>query len=240
MPISDRHVVAILSLATPLEAEAKALAADLGSTPYETRLELTAGLPAVVLTTTDADAANALHGKLSRRGHRALVLAASSVVPAANMVSLRRFRIDDDALDSGDARLPWSDISAFIRARHRRTTETVERVTEKRFDLGRAVATGGLLMRKTHKSEVVTRSEDSEQVLYLFRADGDTPWLLREHGTSFAGLGSALQPAASANFATTVEQFRARAPHALFDDSLLRRPAVADVDLYAHVLAAGR
>ncbi len=237
MSYVERHVVAIISLATPVEAEAKALAADLGSTPYETRLKLTAGLPAIVMTTTDAGAAKALVGSLRGRGHRALAVAASSVVPAARMISMRHFQLDDDGLDTGDAQLPWSDISALVRARHRRTTETVERVTEKKFDLGRAVATGGMIMRKTHKSEVVTRSEDSEQVLYLFRASGDTPWLLREHATSFAGLGAALKPTASQNFAIAVETFRGHAPHARFDDSLLRRPTVTDVDLYAHVLA---
>ena len=47
------YVVAILELATSVEAEAAALAADLGSTAYEQRLHLVAGLPAVVLTTAD-------------------------------------------------------------------------------------------------------------------------------------------------------------------------------------------
>lgn len=238
MSYVERHVVAIVSLATPVEAEAKALAADLGGTPYETRLKLTAGLPAIVLTTTDADAARALADKLRGRGHRALAVAASSVVPAASMVSLRHFQLDEHGLDAGDAQLAWSDISVIVRARHRRATETVERVTEKKLDLGRAIATGGMIMRKTVKSEVVTRSEDSEQVLYLFQVSGDTPWLLREHATNYSGLGTALQPTAAQNFATAVEQFRRQASSARFDDSLLRRPTVTDVDLYAHVIAA--
>ncbi|HSD90534.1 MAG TPA: hypothetical protein VLB44_23575, partial [Kofleriaceae bacterium] len=128
-------------------------------------------------------------------------------------------------------------VSVMVQARHRRVTETVDQVKDKKFDLGRAIATGGLVMRKTEKREVVTRSEDSEQVLYLFRSSGETPWLLREHGTNFAGLGAALQPIASRNFAIAVEQFRGHAPAARFDDSLLRRPSVADVDLFAHVLS---
>lgn len=234
----ERYIVAIASLATPLEAEAKALAADLGSsTPYETRLKLTAGLPAIVLTTTDAAAAKALVTKLRGRGHRALACAASSVVPAAQMVSLRRFTLDDDGLDNGEAQLPWSAISVLVQARHRRQTETVEQVKDKKFDLTRAIATGGLIMRKTEKREVVTRVEDSEQVLYLFRSDGESPWLLREHAANYAGLGAALQPIASRNFAIAVEKFRAHAAHARFDDSLLRRPAVTDVDLFAHLLS---
>lgn len=233
----ERYHVVIASLATPLDAEAKALAADLASTPYETRMKLAAGLPAIVLTTTDRAAAQSLLGKLRARGHRAVACAASSVVPAAKMTMLRRFTLDGDGIDNGEAQLPWSEISVLVQARHRKVSETVETVKEKKVDIGRAIATGGLIMRKTEKREVVTRTEDSEQVLYLFRADGETPWLLREHSTNYAGLGSVLEPTASRNFAIAVQTFRGRAPQARFDDSLLRRPAVSDVDLYAHLLA---
>jgi hypothetical protein len=60
----DRYVVAIMALGTTVEAEAQALAADLGTTAYEGRLKLVAGVPAIVLATTDIDAAQLLVGKL--------------------------------------------------------------------------------------------------------------------------------------------------------------------------------
>src|SRR5207237_1120371 len=124
-----------------------------------------------------------------------------------------------------------------VRARHQGATEAIEVVREKKFDLGRAILTGGLIMRKTEKREVTSRTEASEQVLYLFRSSRGVPWLLREHDAHYDALGAAVAPTTSRNFATAVEQFRARAPHARFDDSLLRRPKVADVDLYAHLIA---
>lgn len=233
----DRHVVAIAALATSLELEAKPLAADLGTTPYEARLKLAAGLPAVVLATTDRAAAEALAGKLRARGHRALVCRAAEVVEASAMIQLRHFAIADDGLASGGAHLAWADVTALVRARHFHHTETTETVKQKRFNATRAILSGGLVTRKTEKREVVTRSEDLEQVLYLFRGDGGVPWILREHGTNYGALGSALEATATRNFAIAVELFRARTPHAVFDDSLLRRPLLEDVDLYAHLIA---
>ena len=237
----ERYFVAIGTLATPIEAEAKALAADLGSTAYEERLVLAAGLPAIVLATTDEAAAHALRGKLVARGHRAQVCRATDVISADAMVPMRRFQLDAEALDSGDgaARLPWTDVACFVRAKHVRVTQTTATVKEKKLALGRAVLTGGLLTRKTETREVVKRSEDTEQVLYVFPGDGTTPWLLRELATHYGGLGAALAPTATANFNAALELFRKRAPHARFDDSLLRRPPVEDVDLYAHLIAHG-
>ncbi len=232
-----RYLVAILALATPVDVEAKALAADLGTTPYEERLRLTPGMPAVVLSTTDGDAARTLLAKLRARGHRAHACSAAAVVPAASMVSLRNFQLDADGLEAGGAQLPWSEVAALVRARTVRTSETTTTVKEKKFDLGRAVLTGGMMIRKVHTRDVVTRNEDFEQVLYVFRSDGDTPWLLREHATNYAALGAALAPSSSQNFATAIARFREHAPHARFDDSLLRRPTIADVDLYAYLIA---
>ena len=235
----DRFIVAIAKLGTPLEVEAKALAADLGATAYETKMKLTAGVPSVVLSTTDEAAATALGAKLRARGHRALVVRASSVIAASAMVRIRQFDLDEDGITTEVDQLPWSDISALVRARNRSQHDTTEVVKEKKFDLGRAVASGGLVMRSTQKREVITHHETSEQVLYLFRASGDTPWILREQGTHFGGLGSAQQTTANLNFGLACDRFKARATHARFDDSLLRRPAINEVDLFAYLISLG-
>ncbi|HET9987447.1 MAG TPA: hypothetical protein VFQ65_02985, partial [Kofleriaceae bacterium] len=154
----------------------------------------------------------------------------------AAMVSMRTFQLDGDGLDTGMEQLPWSDVSAIIHARTPQQTDHRETVKEKKFSVGRAVLSGGLVMSKTVKREVTTHGETSEHVLYLFRASGETPWLMREHGTNYSGLGTALDPTSLRNFTTSIERFRKQAPHARFDDSLVRR-SVPDVDLYAHLIA---
>ncbi|HEV7558556.1 MAG TPA: hypothetical protein VGO00_23965 [Kofleriaceae bacterium] len=233
---AERFIVAISSLASTVDEEARALAADLGTIAYQERQKLIPGLPAVALSTTDLDVAQKLVAKLQARRHRVQLCRASDVVTAEAMVSLRRFDMTDAGLEAGTERLPWTEISVLVHARHSHETEGVEVVKDKKFNLGRALVTGGLVMRKTVTREIVARKSDSEHVLYLFRASGGTPWLLREQGTHYSALGAALTPTAPRNFAIAVDEFRRRATAARFDDSLLRR-SPKDVDLYAHLIA---
>ena len=92
------HVVAITFLASPLETEAAELAAHLGTTAYEERLKLAAGLPAIVLMSADASRARQLCADLQSRGHGAVTCSADDALPSGAMVSLRRFAFDDDAI----------------------------------------------------------------------------------------------------------------------------------------------
>lgn len=234
--MTERYVVGITALATPVEAEAKALAADLGTTVYEEKLKLTAGVPLFALSTTDGAAARDLVAKLRARGHRAQVIRAAEATAARTV--LKHFSFDADGIDNGADQLPWDDVSALIQARHQMHSEKTTTVKERKFDLGRTVMSGGMITSKTSTREVVTTKDDVENVLYLFRASGEPPWLLREHGTNFSCLGTRLDPSAARNFATAVERFRAHAPHARFDNSLAHRP-IKDADLFAHLLARG-
>jgi hypothetical protein len=197
------HVVAIARLATSVEQEAQALAARNRTLAYEERQKLSAGLPAIVMSTPDEARAAALLADLRTRGHGALQCESSAVVAATAMTALRRFRFEDDALvaeaGSGDLRLPWADVAALLRATHRTRTSTTNVVTEKRLAIGKAIATGGLVATATSKRDVVTRTDDSEPVLYLFRRSGQPPWLLSQNKTQFTATprthgGTELQP----------------------------------------------
>ncbi|MCA1664974.1 MAG: hypothetical protein LC659_12005 [Myxococcales bacterium] len=236
------HIVALTALGTPVDAAAAALAAALGTTAYEERLKLAVGLPSVVATTPDAARAASLAAALAAHGHRALACASADVIGAAEMVSLRRFALDDDALVAADRgeRLPWSDIAVLVRAIDRRRVESSTTVTEKKLDVVRLVASGGLVRNKTTQREVTTRADESEPVLFLFRRSGATPWILREQGTHYEALGVRLSPTAAPNFAATVAELRARAPRARYDERLVTRRGIAssqDLDLLAHLVA---
>ncbi len=254
------HVVALTELATPIEAEAAALAADLGTTAYEERLKLVAGLPAIVLTSADPAPARALFEKIRARRHGALLCDAADVVPSGAMVPLRSFTFEPDALVATEvpgARLPYDDILGIFRASHQTRTETRTESTTKQFSAGRALLTGGLVLTKTVSREEKSLTEEREQVCYLFRAGGDTPWLLRERGTQYAGLGAELGPSSAQNFVATIARLRKLAPGAVYDERLMnprnapRQPirtgsgssetigvsSASGVDLVAHLLA---
>ena len=215
------HIVAIAELATPLEAEAAALAADLGTTLYEERLNLLTGLPTVVLTTVDRAEAQALLAKIRARKHRAMAIDAASVMACEAMIPLRGFVLEPDRIIAGEHQLPYGEITALLRAMHRTNTETHSETKTRQFSAGKALLTGGLAFSKTVTKEAKSAVQASEQVLYVFRGEGETPWLLRERGTSYAGLGAALTVSSAQNFLATIAHLRKRAPAAVYDERLL-------------------
>jgi hypothetical protein len=219
-------VVGIAAFARSIDEEVPALASDLGLSAYDTRQILAPGLPAVVLITAEKARALELLGRLRRRGHDVLAFDASAVVSSAEMVSSRRFHFEADALiadDPPEQRLPYADITVLARATHQTNVESTTTLKKKSFSMGRALLTGGLVMRKTKETSTTTRTEDRENVLYLFRRSGSTPWLLREHGTRHDGLGDRMAPTEHANFITMVELIRSHASGAVYDDRLVNR-----------------
>lgn len=252
------HVVAIVGLHTSVEAEAGALAADLGTTAYEERLKLAAGLPAIVLTSATPEPARALLTKIRARGQEALSVDSDEVVPSGAMVVVRRFAFEPDALvlrDGAGARLPYADILAVVRAVHRTRTETRSQVNDRSFSMGRALVTGGLVLTKTTSHEEKTVALDRDALLYLFRASNQTPWIVHERSADYSTLGAALAPSSAQNFLTLVARIRAAAPHAMYDERLAgpgattARPirasgagstavsSASGTDLVAHILA---
>jgi hypothetical protein len=251
------HVVAIMQLATPIEAEAVALAADLATTAYEERLKLAAGLPAIVLQSADAAPARSLATKLRGRGHGTLVADSGDVVASTEMIAVRRFAFEADALvlrDSGQ-RLPYEDIVALVRAVHRKRTETRTETKDTKFSFGRALATGGLLLTKTTTREEKTVAQDRDALLYIFRTSDETPWIVHERSADYSALGGTLAPSSAQNFLAVTARLRAAAPHAMYDERLtspgsaptrllhMAKPGstaastASGVDLVAHLIA---
>jgi hypothetical protein len=235
------YVVAITELVTPVDDEAAALAADLGTTLYEERVNLNAGLPVVVLTTPERQAAVRLLQRIRQRGHGAVAVDDSAVISTGSMISMRRFVLEADAITTPDhpgERLPYGELLALLKAEHRTRTETHAEVTSKQFSVGRALVTGGVLLSKNVKRDATTVTRESRMALYLFRATAATPWILWERGTQYTTLGKQLAPSSMQNFTTTIAVLRERAPQAVYDERLVNaRTASSGVDLLAHLLA---
>ena len=175
------------------------LASALGVTAYEARLALAAGFPTILLTTPDgALRAEAIAASLRAEGDDAVACDADTVVPAESMVPLDRFVLDPAGvvageqpppyrsaagageLVAGDRSLPYGDILCLLRAIHRGRVATETRSTERRFDVGKSLLSGGLANTKTVTKTASEATESREPVLYVFRRSGETPWLLRE------------------------------------------------------------
>jgi hypothetical protein len=252
-------VVAIAELKGTVDDEAPRLAADLGATPYDARLLLASGPPIIARTTPDRAVALELLERLRARGHGAVACDASAVVSSSAMVAMRRPVLGDDAVTLGEApgeRLPYDDVLALVPAVHRQRVDATTHTRETQISMGRAIATGGMLFTRSVTKDTRNATEERTTVLYLFRRNGETPWILREHGTGWAGVGLPLAPSETENFRAAVAALRARAHGATYDDRLMSRRASektamtgagntttvktsseAGVDLLAHVIA---
>ena len=155
------------------------------------------------------------------------------------------------------ARLPYRAIVALLRASHQTRTETRTETKAKEFSAGRALLSGGLMLRKSVTREERSVATEREQVLYLFGPNGSTPWILRERGTHYAGLGAAAGPSSTQYFLATLAELRKRAPRAVYDERLMQArkaptrsvrtagtgaesvavSSIDGVDLLAHLLA---
>ena len=218
------------------------LAGDLGTTLYELKLLLNSGFPAIVTLTVDAAVAESRAAAVTRHGHRAVSCDRREVTASRDMQGILDIRFDAAALRSGEASLPYADIVALFKATQRTEETGVREEKERKFRPAMALATGGLVLSKTTKRQVVTHTESREQVLYVFTRSGD-PWILRERSARYAGLGAALAPTSLENFRTSLEQLRQRAPHAAYDERLQSPRTIrgiadgsAATDLFAHLM----
>jgi hypothetical protein len=241
------YVVAIAALGSSDPEKLGLLAAELGTTLYELRLVLKAGLPAVVVLTVDISVAANAARAIERYGHRAVSGDRGRLASSQTMINVVDVAFDPSVLRAGNAqddRLAYGDIVALLRATQRSEQTQVREEKERKFRPGMALATGGLVLSKTTKRQVVTHTDTRQQVLYVFDGRGSTPWILREHGVRYTGLGAELAPTSLANFETTLRKLRERAPGAVYDARLMSARTVrgiadgaAATDLLAHLIA---
>lgn len=252
-------VVAIMELARPIDEEAQLLAGDLGITSYEAGMALRPGLPAIILRSPERSRALSLLEKIRARGNGAVAFDDAAVVASRAMIDMHRFRLDDEAIVALDITgttrevLPYADILALLGATHHKKTDSRREVKEKKFNAGRALLSGGLVMSKTVTTAVVSSVEERQPVLYVFRRSGELPWLLQANHTHYAPLGPLLKLSQLENFTKLVSLLRERAPTATFDQRLVSMRGIGQrlrgdghgqeqssaeaVDVLAHIIA---
>jgi hypothetical protein len=233
------YVVAVMD--TKLAPDA--IAQELGIVPYEARQRLALGAPAVVWSGGDRDQTLQILAKMRVRDPLAMACDTSAVTASDAMISMRDFAFVEGGVSSGELVLPWSDVLCILRASQSRVVESTVKEKQTNFSVGRAVVSGGLVVSKTTSKDVTTKSTEKEQVLYLFRKSGATPWLLRETLTRYAALGPRVTHASMQNFLTTTQLVRERASHSVYDERLVTMRVTdqialaGGVDLLAHLLA---
>lgn len=235
------HVVAIHGWQEETPSLALSLAAALGVTAYEARQRLIGGGPAVVASFADPPQARALVVKLQAGGLAALLVDATAVRSGGGSFAVRRFVPGDrsiriEAADGFGADIAYGEIDLLLRATRITSHAGSETTAERKFSLGRAALTGGLIATRKIQREQEVAAEVREEVLYLF-AGSRPPVVFAENDMHYDGLGKLMKPSREMNFLHLVTELLRLCPDAVYDDRLARR--AGQVHLLGPLLAPG-
>jgi len=222
------YVVAVFHMEGTPEALAGRLAAALGILPFEARGRVIApgGGPAVVGSFADAAAADVCAERLQAHGFETLLFASGGPATDEPFVARQVFFSDSGleavGRDEGRLHLPWAEIRLMLRATGISTHTEVESKKEKKFSPGLAIASGGLMFRKTVKTTAETVTHDRQPFCYVY-ALSRPPLVLRQNDMDYASLGTHIQYSREANFNWICSELRRRCPEAVWDDRLAAR-----------------
>lgn len=232
------HVVAVTRWGSPLQEELPELAARLGMVAYDLRLRLTSGLPAVFARVEDGMEAAGHVEFLRARGHGAVACDAEAVPGPEDQLVPVDFETTANALHGISTQgrrfeLPYKEILAMVQVACVTSTEHRLTTQEKKFAPGRALLSGGLVLRKKVDRVDKTVTQEQEQMIYMFCRSHPAPCVWKELTLRYEGLGDQRQLTTAQNFATLSKRLRTLAPHAFHDQRLLTHKRRADISVFA-------
>jgi hypothetical protein len=115
----------------------------------------------------------------------------------------------------------WTDVLAILRGIRASRSEVERTEKSKRFSVGSAVVTGGLVMTRTTAKAVRSSEEATEQVILIYAREGRAV-TLAENELDFSCLGTRMQPSSTGNMVEIARMLRERAKGAFYDERLLR------------------
>jgi hypothetical protein len=221
------HVVVIHGWQAETAELTRTLADALGLTIFETRQRMIGGGPAVVASFADPYQAEALAEKLLKTGVAALVVDATAVPGTAGQFIVHRFAFKEGALkieaDDGQcAGIAYGEIDLLLPGTRISGHEETKTVSERKFNLGRTILSGGIPMIKKVERQEVVATEEREKILYLY-AGNRPPVVCSQNGMLYDGLGAAMKLTREMNFAWLMSELRRLSPQAVHDDRLLKR-----------------
>jgi hypothetical protein len=217
-------LVAIVRTPTQPDEAARAVADATGLTLAEARMRL-APEPPALLARLEPDEANTLVATLRKAGLAALAVDIRCPTDKDRTV-VHAFAFDDAAVTFtprlGDSiEVQWTDVVAILRGLRASRSEVERTEKSKRFSVGSAVATGGLVMTRVSTKAVRSSEEAIEQVILVY-ARGGRAATLAESELDFSCLGAGMQPSSTGNMAEIARMLRERSKGAFYDERLLR------------------
>lgn len=213
------------------QAEAVSRAAQLGGLARADATRLLAGtLPRILLRNTPEG--EALAAALASEGFVAWAAEPATVPTDEARVVVRNltwepggFRVQD--AKGGSHACPAAAVRLLQRGARTHTSTQVLKTKETRFNLGRAVLSGGLLLTKSVEKVQETTTHAKEPFLLVQRGDGQPDLMVYEHRMHYQCLGAEMRPATLANLGLLAARFQALCPQAPLDDRVGRPGFVA-------------
>jgi hypothetical protein len=207
-------------------AAARAVAAT-GLSAADLRFRLQGTLPRVLLSHVDGDRLVAIGETLEAFGFATVVCDPRLAPTDVDRVAARALRLESDglvAVDGGGTEhdCPWSAIETIQRGVRVTTLTTREKKVERKFDVGRAVLSSGLILTRKEEREIVRKTETTEPFALVQRSDGAPDIILYERRIDYRFLGRDMQPSSRPNLELAVRRVRAAAPGATYDDRVVR------------------
>jgi hypothetical protein len=219
-------LLVVMKLPAVARASARA-AAICGLTAADLGHRLQGVLPRVLLSDADGDRLAQLSDELDGLGFVSLTCDARLAPTDADRMEARSLRMEPHGLvaidgAAGEHDCPWVAIESIQRG-VRRTTQTIkDKTTERKFDAGRAILSGGIILTRKEEKVSVRKTETTEPFALVQRADGEPDIILYERRMDYRFLGRDMQPASRGNLELVVGRLRAAAPSAIYDDRVAR------------------
>jgi hypothetical protein len=194
----------------------------LGLAHYEASIRLHGRVPAVLAEELDTERGRAMLAELRQRGHGA-VLCDMSLSPREETTAVvRDFVFERErfvGLDGEQRRfpIPYGEVLGIFEAMETRESSAAVTREQRKFSMGRAALTGGVMPWKKVDRDATKVSVEHERVAYVFRRGGPEPMLLRQDGLRYDGLGEYRPPTKIEGFQALLKWLRKYAPQAVHD-----------------------
>ncbi len=202
------------------------LAEALDLTAYEAaaRLSDPEGGPAVVARYGEIEPAWACAGRLRANGISPILITREDVETDARRFLVRSFELGEHGIAATSRRgetveVPYREVPLLLRGVRIDETSSLKTTEQRKFSLGRALMTQGLMLTKTERKVERVTSSAREEFLHLY-VEGKPPLVLRAGALDYRSFGADLQPSVQANFTRLIAELRRRLPGARFDERL--------------------
>jgi hypothetical protein len=223
------YIVSIDNLGQDREGFARALSEILGTTIYNAlvRLNVPGKGPLIVAAYREENIARERAEKLVAAGINTLILGQDEIETDKTRIIVRKFNFGNSELEiesrTGEhADIDYSLVDIMIRGtRIAQNTET-ETIKGRKFDAGRAILSGGLVITKSVKLTQQSTTELREGFIHVYSGKLHSLVFL-ESALLYESLGPSLKPTRAANFAFVLSELKRRCPSAVYDERLVSK-----------------